>query len=311
LHKKIKKNIFIGIGLAVIVYFVFISINDFSLISSSFSNFPISNFIVAQLLAILALYLKYVRWAYYIKILELKLSVKDSFLVFASGLLMSISPGKVGELLKSFLIKDKYDIPISVSSSAVISERIIEFISLIVLGIFGLALFNFGSEYLVVFMVISFGIMFIVFNTKFQNYAYKTIIKLSKSNKIIDDVKLFRSSFNKLFYKTHVYRMFLLSILTWIIECFAFYIIITGLYDNMAIIWSVFSYTFAIFIGAISMLPGGLGTTEGALLYMLIQNEIIQSDAIIIILFIRIITLWLPVIIGFISLILYLRDSKA
>ena len=310
MYKKLKKNIFIGLGLAVIVYFVIISINDLELLTSSFSNFPVSNFILAQLFMILAIYLKYARWTYYLKVLELKLSTIDSLLVFASGLLMSITPGKVGELLKSFLIKDKYNIPISVSSSVIVSERIIEFIALLFLGIFGMVLFSFGFEYLMIFFVLFIGIILLSFNNRIQNYIFKFVAKLSSSNKIIDDFRIFKLSFKKLFEKIHLYKMFLLSILAWIIECFAFYLIISGLYGNQSIIWAVFSYSFAIFIGAISMLPGGLGTTEGALIFMLTQNQTLNSDAIIITLFIRIITLWVPVIIGFISLILYLKNSK-
>ena len=259
----------------------------------------------------LAISLKYLRWSYYIGVLRLKIATRDSILVFTSGLLMSITPGKVGELLKSFLIKDKYQIPISVSSPIIISERIIEFIALLILGLFGLLLYNFGSQYLVITLILFSAIIIIVIINRFQNYFFQIVIKFSKSEGIIDDIKVFRTSLNILFKKIHFIKMLLLSVFTWIIECFAFYLIISGLFENQSIIWAVFSYTFAIFIGAISMLPGGIGTTEGTLLYTLAQKQIVESDALLITFFIRIITLWIPVIIGFISLLLYFRNSKA
>lgn len=311
MQKDIKKNIFIGIGLATIVYFLFISFNDWSSLKSSFSNYPISHFVFAQILMFLVIYLKYIRWSYYIGVLRLKISTKDSILVFTSGLLMSITPGKVGELLKSFLIKDKYQIPISVSSPIIVSERIIEFIALLILGLFGLLLYNLGAEYLVITLISIAVIIIIMIIYRFQNYIFQFVMKFSKSAVRLDDIKVFRSSLNTLFRKKHLIKMLLLSIFTWIIECFAFYLILFGLFENQSIIWAIFSYTFAIFIGAISMLPGGIGTTEGTLLYVLNQKQIIESDALLITFFIRIITLWIPVIIGFISLLLYFRNSKA
>ena len=259
----------------------------------------------------LAISLKYFRWSYYIGVLRLNISAKDSILVFTSGLLMSITPGKVGELLKSFLIKDKYKIPISLSSPIIISERIVEFIALLILGLFGLLLYTFGTEYLVLILTIIASLIIIVITNRFQNYFFQIVIKFSKSEEIKADIKVFKSSLKILFEKIHLIKMLLLSIITWIIECFAFYIIISGLIGNQSIVWAVFSYTVAIFIGAISMLPGGIGTTEGALIYILAQKQILDSDALLITLFIRIITLWIPVIIGFISLLLIFRNSKA
>jgi uncharacterized protein (TIRG00374 family) len=70
-------------------------------------------------------------------------------------------------------------------------------------------------------------------------------------------------------------------------------------------LWSAFSYCFAIIIGAISMLPGGLGVTEGSLTFMLVKKGVSNQYAVASTFIIRAVTLWFAVLIGVISVSIY------
>jgi len=63
-------------------------------------------------------------------------------------------------------------------------------------------------------------------------------------------------------------------------------------------------------IGAISMLPGGMGTTEATILGLLITLSITASTASFAIILTRICTLWFAVIIGLIFLGMYSRSYR-
>ena len=308
--KKIKNNIFLGIGFATIVYFILIIYNDYSQIYLSISNYPILYLFIAQFLIVLSLIVKFFRWNYYLGILGINIKLWDSILIFNSGLLMSITPGKVGELLKSFLIKENYDFEISESSSVVIAERIIEFIALIILGIVGVLIYSFGLEYLAIATFILFILLFIVMSSKTQSKIYKNLQKFRFLKKYIENIELFRRSLDRLFTKIHFGKSLFLSFLAWIFECMAFYIILLGFSNNISITWSIFIYSFSLFIGSISMLPGGIGTTEGSLIFLMTKNMYLENSAFTATILIRVITLWVPIIIGFISLLLYLKRRK-
>lgn len=224
---------------------------------------------------------------------------------------MSISPGKVGELLKSFLIKENYDIDISESSPIVLAERTIEFISLVILVIIGIILYNFGLEYLFIASIILFGLIFILINQHARSTIYSYIKNFNFLKRNISNVRKFKISFKKLFLKEHFLKMLIISLFAWGLECLAFYMLLMGFENNIPIVWSMFIYTFAVFIGSISMLPGGIGTTEGTLIVLMNQNKFTESDSFIATILIRIVTLWVPVVIGFISLMFYLKKIKS
>src|SRR5690348_9488422 len=49
--------------------------------------------------------LRFVKWDYYLRCLDLRVPRLVSLKIFMAGLSMAITPGKVGELLKSYLLK--------------------------------------------------------------------------------------------------------------------------------------------------------------------------------------------------------------
>src|SRR5690348_14516485 len=49
--------------------------------------------------------LRFVKWDYYLHCLDLRVPHLVSLKIFVAGLSMAITPGKVGELLKAYLLK--------------------------------------------------------------------------------------------------------------------------------------------------------------------------------------------------------------
>ncbi len=62
---------------------------------------------------------------------------------------LSVTPGKAGELLKAYFIQYRLGTPISWSAPAVMAERLTDFISLICLAFLGMLIFESGAFYLV------------------------------------------------------------------------------------------------------------------------------------------------------------------
>ena len=67
---------------------------------------------------------RYVKWQYYLRSLEIHIHWLKSLLIFLSGLSMAITPGKIGELLKSYLLKSSTGAPVSRTSPIIIAERL-------------------------------------------------------------------------------------------------------------------------------------------------------------------------------------------
>jgi uncharacterized protein (TIRG00374 family) len=114
----------------------------------------------------------------------------------------------------------------------------------------------------------------------------------------------FEASFKLLSFRPLI-SITLLSVISWGFECFGYYLILMNFSSNIDIIWSFFSYSFSTIVGALSMLPGGLGVTEGSLTLMLVQKGLEQNDAFAATFIVRAVTLWFAVLVGIISVLFY------
>lgn len=304
--QNVKRNIILTLIFAFLVYIVLLFYSDFNSLLDSVEHFSLNNFFLAFLFSILALIVKFYKWHFLLNQAGININFLDSFLIFCSGLIMSITPGKVGEVFKSYLIKKKYDIEISKSIPVIILERLSEIISLFIINFIILIILD---EYpAIIFSLAIFLLLLMIFllNTKFTFYLEKIIGKISFLKFDINKTLTFLPPKKNL---VNV-RLYLISIFAWIFEFFCFFIILSNFNNSFQIIKAISFYSLSILFGSVSMLPGGLGSTESSLTYLLFHNGLIESNAIAVTILIRIFTLWLSVIIGFFSIYFYLNKGK-
>ncbi|MDP4116537.1 MAG: lysylphosphatidylglycerol synthase transmembrane domain-containing protein, partial [Bacteroidota bacterium] len=142
--KKIKQKIFISLAVAGLLYLGFTIYADYHKVAMAFKQF---NWLLFPLLLALSFsnyVVRFIKWDYYLRLLKIKVSRVDSFSIFMSGLIMSITPGKMGELLKSYLVKQITGEPISKTAPIIFVERITDFVSLVFIALIGAYIFNYG-----------------------------------------------------------------------------------------------------------------------------------------------------------------------
>src|SRR3990172_8307039 len=81
--------------------------------------------------------LRFLKWDFYLRRLAVPLPRRQSLLVFLAGFTMSITPGKVGELLKAFLVRDLVGTELSRTASVVMAERLTDVAGLVILSALG------------------------------------------------------------------------------------------------------------------------------------------------------------------------------
>ncbi len=128
--KKVKKNILISIAAAGLLYLGFTIYADFDQVISTFAKFNWLLFPLLLFLSALNYISRFLKWDYYLSVLKVKVRKMDSLAIFMSGLIMSVTPGKMGELLKAYLVKQINGTPISKTAPIIFAERITDFISL-------------------------------------------------------------------------------------------------------------------------------------------------------------------------------------
>ncbi|MFO7445677.1 MAG: lysylphosphatidylglycerol synthase transmembrane domain-containing protein [Ignavibacteriaceae bacterium] len=303
--EKIKKKLLISLAVAGILYLGFTIYADFNEVALAFLHF---NWLLLPLLLILSLinyYIRFLKWDYYLALLKVPIKKIDSLSIFMSGLIMSITPGKFGEVLKSYLVKQINGTPLSKTAPIIFVERITDSISLMLIVIAGAYVYNYGRAVAIGFSIFFVILIGIITNRKIAEPFLSYFEKVKFLNKYIAHMhSLYESSYLML-QPAPLLKMTLLSLFSWFFECFGYYIILINFNVDVNLLWASFSYAFATVIGAVSMLPGGLGVTEGSLTLFLIQENYPKDVAVASTFIVRVVTLWFAVLVGIISVSFY------
>lgn len=257
---------------------------------------------------------RFFKWEYYTKVLKIKIDRKLSFMIFLSSFIMSVTPGKVGEVFKSYLLKENNGTPISKSAPIVLAERITDFLSLILLSMIGAIMFGYETK-LIVIVGIFFIVLISIISSKTISYAiiglFEKIGYISRISHKIHEA--YDSIYQMVRFKELIVTI-VLSIIAWFFECLGFYVVINSFgIENLIhinIFVATFIYGFATIAGAVTMLPGGLGATDASIAFLLVSlKNISENIAVAATLIIRVATLWFAVIVGIIAVIFYQRSS--
>jgi len=295
---------------------VFLGLSIYANFNELIEAFAIYNWILFPVILILSLcnyMFRFFRWEYYTKTLDIKVERKMSFLIFLSSFIMSVTPGKIGEVFKSYLLKEQIGTPVSKSAPIVFAERITDFLSLVMLSIAGALVFGYGTE-----IIISFGAAFVimVFIISNKKLSYAIIGLLEKFKFIARVSHKLHTAYDSIYQMVRFKELIItiiLSIFAWSFECFSFYLVINGfgLGDTLHIdlLIATFVYGFATIAGAATMLPGGLGATDASITGLLVLLALPKSVAVASTLIIRAATLWFAVVVGIVAVMFYQKIS--
>ena len=302
----------ISLVLGAVVFIGLSAYADFNDVISGLGNFKWQYLPIVLGLTSVNYLLRFLKWQYYLKVIGVRgFSARDSALVYFSGLGMVITPGKVGEWLKCYLLRETHGTPFSRSAPIVIAERLTDSLGLVILGSAGLVVFGDAWPAFVVVLAGA-GIMFyVVRNRPLSYWLLHRLERVPVVSRFAQHAEEFYTSSYALLSPVALASMTLLSVLSWGFEVLAFYVVLIGLgVDGGAdtLLKASFIMPAATLASALLLTPGGLGVAEGGITGLSqVLLDMAKSDAAVGTLLIRFGTLWFGVIIGLIALALISR----
>ena len=136
--KRFVRRLVLPLTLAALAYAGLLFYGDASLIGAALGSLSLGTLLQAVGLSLASFGLRGIRWLWYLRFLGIRVPLGTSLLVFVTGLGMSITPGKAGELLKALLLKEKLDIPVANTVPIVIAERLTDLFAMVALAVGGL-----------------------------------------------------------------------------------------------------------------------------------------------------------------------------
>ncbi|RTL33145.1 MAG: flippase-like domain-containing protein [Burkholderiales bacterium] len=266
--------------------------------------------LAAGLLSLWNYLMRVVRWRLYLQRLGHALPWRFVSLTFMSGFAFTLSPGKVGEV-----VRGRYYVPHGISLSSVTAaffvERLLDLLVMIMLAAAVLAELRQYQYFLWVALLLVGGLMASIAFVPWQAVSARLAQRPHSGL-----VKLFQKVAGMLasarqFLSPGVLLMgLLLGTLAWSAEALGLKLVADAVVPHLLSVPAAMGvYSIAIIVGALSFLPGGLGSTETVMAALLVSHGYSTSQAILLTLVCRLLTLWLAVLIGWLCVWLLRHDN--
>ena len=300
---RFRKWVVISIALGAMLYLAGSVMADIDRVGDALKSFNWWILVPVCALTLLNYALRFVKWHYLLQRLDVDMPWGEDAWNFTAGLAMVISPGKAGELLKPYVVKERTGTPMATTIPALVTERLTDGIAMLILA--GLSVGVYAADkihYLTIpAIIIVFGLM-VLAHEGLSIWCVKIISKLPGLNKVADKLMEMLTSMRTCVAPVSLIWTILLSIVAWGAECWGYQLGFQGLGQDVGLDVCVFLYAFATVAGG--AMPGGLGVADGVLAggAATLIPGITQPVSVAAAILVRICTLWIGVAIGSVAL---------
>ncbi len=258
------------------------------------SKIDIMDIMMALGLTLISLAIRFARWQWYLNTLDITIYWFNSLRIYIGGLALTATPGKAGELIRSLFLK-RYHVGYMKSIAVFFADRFTDLVAILLLAAVGIWA-NEAARIVAVFLFLFVGAaLFMIHNPHIYSRFSKTVAPLlpgEKAGKLFSRSAEIVDHCHELFQWPLFLGCIVLAGLAWSMEAVNLYLIATLLGAEISFATILFIYAFSKLVGAISMIPGGLGSTEATLIALLIINNVDEATAISCAIFLRLTTFW-------------------
>jgi uncharacterized protein (TIRG00374 family) len=245
--------------------------------------------------------LRFVRWQMYLARRDIRVPFGSSALVFGAGLSLSITPGKLGELVKAYLLRELHDVPATRTAPIVVAERVTDLIALLVIAIAGVAAYGLAPALVAVAgALVAVGLVLLAW-TRPTRALIDFVTSPGRLRRLRDPLHETLEHLAALCRPATLVAATAIAVPAWGCECVGFALICNafpGAHVGFGLAAAIYAGT--TIAGALSFLPGGLGVTEGAMTLALVEGaaHLDRATAVDATLLTRFATLWFAVLLG-------------
>jgi uncharacterized protein (TIRG00374 family) len=259
--------------------------------------------------------LRFAKWHYLLGRLRISVAPRRSLGIFLSGFALTVTPGKVGEVLKSYLLRETDGVPMARSAPIVVAERVTDLIACLALAVAGMLSLG-GSRGVVGLLAAGAAVVAaLVAAVAFRplgELGIAVVARLPVVSRGAPKLREFYGATREALAPTPLLVTTFVSAAAWFCECVAFFVVLRGFGGgggSASLILCTFIYAAMTIAGALSFLPGGLLVQEGGMVGLLVATarSVDEPTALAATLITRLCTLWFAVAVGVVALALMRR----
>jgi len=242
------------------------------------------------------------RWHLFARRLGLPLKVHQNILHFMGGFAMSITPGRVGELVRVRWISRLSGWPFERILVLPFADRVFDIAAMGMVLATGVLLSQTGTQAAVFVSILAVLFAAIVTRprllSRIVNLLWRAIGKWPRRF-----VGLRRAALSMALFRQAKLAIpaLLLSVIGWTAEGYALYLLLTWMGADISIAAATVIFVFSTLAGGLTGAPGGVGGAEAAMLFMLTAQGVPLAVALPATAVIRVTTLWFAIFIGLLT----------
>lgn len=283
-----------------IAWSLFVGVEE---VSAALGRFRWRWFGVAVVLTLAGNYaLRWMKWHWLLGRLGVRVPLGESVLIFVAGLAMVISPGKAGELLKPWLVRERTGAPMATTIPALITERLTDGMAALIIAAVSVSKFA-GDSATFVYGTIGLSLagILVLMHRGVSLFILRGVGRLGPLRRVAHKLEELYEAMRLCLAPWPLFVTLMISIVAWGAECWGYQLLWRGFGQEVSLEASSFLYAFATAAGGLS--PGGLGVSDGMLATLPVEllglpaGEVAATSMLI-----RGATLWLGVLLGALAL---------
>jgi uncharacterized protein (TIRG00374 family) len=316
--RSLQRRVLVGVFLGLLVYAGFALWADLGGVVDALGALELWVVPTAMSLSFGNYLLRFVRWERYRALLGVRMNRRTSFLIHLSGLSLTVTPGKLGEAFKSWLIKEVDGTPVHRTAPIVLAERFTDLLALLVLiAVGGLAT---QPDYAWVFwatLLLCGALLALLSSASLATLVCRLIARLPLVRGLAPKAERAFESTRVLMAPGELPLAIIAATAGWALEGVAFWVVANGIgAGSVPFDFALYTFALPLVAGAVAIVtPGGLGVTETAMTGLLSARyralggaaAVANAQAVSVTLVFRLCTLWFAMGVGLVALAAFRR----
>ncbi|MCU1278022.1 MAG: Integral rane protein [bacterium] len=310
--RRLGRWLALGVAAGALFYVALACWSGLPKVAGALATYSAFTAVGALALASLNYLLRFCKWQLYLHQLGVRIPTIESLGIFLAGFSLTVTPGKVGEVLKAYLLRERHGIPIARTAPTVVAERLTDLFALAALSLSGVRAL--GASTRVVWIALALVGLAVSWlsSERLSLGAIDLMAHVPMVKRAAPKLREFYRATAALLRPVPLVAATLVSIAAWFCECLAFWMVLRGFQGACASLsLCTFIYATMTVAGALSFLPGGLGVQEIGMVNLLVARAfgVTAATAAAATFVTRLCTLWFAVAIGSLALVIIQRRA--
>lgn len=274
----------------------------------------VSAWLTALALVIAGNSMRALRWHGYLRIIGVKIRPIDSFIVFLVGLAMSVTPGKFGEIVKSLLLKEGWQVPVARSGPIIVAERVTDLLAVLLLGGVGLLATPQAPVPALISWLGALALLVLLTNRRLGMWVIDLALRIRFVGARRDKLVTVYASFQRVVAIGPLLLALACALVAWGLMSLSLWVLANAFPDaSLSVVRALLGCCGPLLVGALAFIPGGLGATEASMTGVLMSGSegMPASLAVAVTLLFRLLSFWFTIGVGFAGLLVWRVRRKS